>query len=165
MSAARGIQLRTRALLLAACALPVLAGCSDFSKPVRPADPGVTIQPPVVKPGFAPITRSGRIYSAAPSLDDAYTRYHGASLLSRFVLYDDSTFALQFTSAKDGLFEYDGQFTRVESRIIFTWQGWSVAGPWGAEATLQGDSLTVSYNDIMQLTDFIGGTYKASPKP
>src|SRR4029078_966686 len=101
MSALRGIRTRTRALILAACALPVLAGCSDFSKPVRPADPGTAIPPPVVTPGFAPITRSGRIYSAVPSLDDTYSRFHGASLLSRFVLYEDSTFALQFTSAKD----------------------------------------------------------------
>ena len=38
--------------------------------------------------------------------------------------------------------------------IKFEWEGWSVAGPWGATGTLKGDSLTVHYNEIMRHTDF-----------
>ena len=167
MSAARERRLRNGALLLALCALPMFVGCSDSLQPLGPQDQGTTPPPPppTAAPGFSPLTQSGQIYAAEPSLDDVYAKYHGARLASRFVLYDDSTFALQFASGLYGLFEYGGRFSRVESRIIFTWQGWSIAGPWGAEATRRGDSLTVSYNDIMQLTDFIGGTYKASATP
>jgi hypothetical protein len=116
-----------------------------------------------VAPSFDPLTHSGEIYAAENSLNDVYTKYHGASLASRFVLYDDSTFALQFASGLFGHFEYDGKFTRVDSQITFVWEGWSTAGPWGAEGTLHGNSLTVAYNAVMQMTDFIDGTYRWSP--
>jgi hypothetical protein len=167
MSAARKRRLRTSAFALAACVVPMLAGCSDSVQPFRPADPEPTpLPPPIVAPGFAALTQSGRIYAAEGSLDDVYTKYHGARLASRFVLYDDSTFALQFASGLQGLFEYDGRFTRVDSEITFIWQGWSTAGPWGAEGTLRGNSLSVAYNSVMQLTDFIDGTYRLStPTP
>ena len=38
--------------------------------------------------------------------------------------------------------------------VIFTWERWSVAGPWEAQATLSRDVLSVRYNLIMPLTDF-----------
>jgi hypothetical protein len=37
--------------------------------------------------------------------------------------------------------------------------GWSSAGPWGAAGTLGGNSLTVRYNLIMQMTDFEDAIY------
>lgn len=168
MSAGRKSRSRAGALfVVAACALAMLAGCSDPAQTFRPADPlpPQPPQPPQVfhAPEFGPLTQKGRVFTADPSLTDLYTKFHGASLFSRFVLYDDSTFALQFASAQAGLFDYEGKYSRVGSQIVFTWKGWSTAGPWGAEATLHGDSLTVSYNLIMQLTDFIDGTYRGSP--
>ena len=167
MSAVREIRSRTRALLLAVCALPLFVACADSLQPFRAPDQGGTAPlPPLVAPGFAPLMQSGQIYVAEPSLDDVYSKYHGAPLASRFVLYDDSTFALQFASGLFGTFEYGGRFTRADSQITFIWKGWSAAGAWGAEGTLHGNSLTVAYNDIMQLTDFIDGTYRLSrPTP
>jgi hypothetical protein len=50
----------------------------------------------------------------------------------------------------------------VDSRIIFSWDGWSTAGPWGAQASLRGDSLKVTYNLIMSMSDFVDGTYVRS---
>lgn len=43
--------------------------------------------------------------------------------------------------------------------VDFKWEGWSVAGPWGADATLEGDALSVRYNLIVQLTDFEDANY------
>ena len=168
MLAVREKRSRPRALLLAACALPLFVACADSLQPFRAPDQGGSTAPlpPLVSPGFAPLMQSGQIYVAEPSLDDVYSKYHGARLASRFVLYDDSTFALQFASGLFGTFEYGGRFTRADSQITFIWKGWSAAGAWGAEGTLHGNSLTVAYNDIMQLTDFIDGTYRLSrPTP
>ena len=46
---------------------------------------------------------------------------------------------------------------------MFEWEGWNVAGPWGATGTLKGDSLTVQYNEIMQHTDFEDALYVLIP--
>jgi hypothetical protein len=43
--------------------------------------------------------------------------------------------------------------------ITFAWEGWSVAGPWGATGSITDDSLSVRYNVIMQLSDFEDGVY------
>jgi len=164
---------RKRALfLLAALVLPAFAGCSDATQPVAPpaqgTPPGSPPTPPVSPPigisSFPALTRSGRIYAAAPGLNELYTQYHGAGLESRYVLYDDHSFALQFVSGRFGVFEYDGSFTGADT-LTFTWKGWSLAGPWGSEATLRGDTLSVRYNLIMQLTDFVDGTYIRLPVP
>jgi hypothetical protein len=47
--------------------------------------------------------------------------------------------------------------------ITFDWEGWSAAGPWGATGSIRGDSLTVEYNLIMQLTDFEDAVYALVP--
>jgi hypothetical protein len=76
---------------------------------------------------------------------------------SRFVLYDNGAFVLQYPSLGEG--GYRGRYTDANGVITFEWEGWSVAGPWGATGTLKGDSLTVQYNLIMQLTDFEDAVY------
>ena len=43
------------------------------------------------------------------------------------------------------------------------WDGSSAADPWGATGTLRGDSLTVQYNFIMQLSDFKDAVYTLTP--
>jgi len=75
---------------------------------------------------------------------------------SRFVLYDNGAFALQYPSLGG---EYRGGYTEANGVITFAWEGWSTAGPWGATATLKDGSLTVQYNFIMQLTDFEDAVY------
>jgi hypothetical protein len=75
---------------------------------------------------------------------------------SRFVLYDDGAFVLQYVGL--GL-EYRGAYTDANGVITFEWEGWSTAGAWGASGALKGDSLTVQYNLIMQLTDFEDAVY------
>ncbi len=84
---------------------------------------------------------------------------HGSLLSSRYVLYDDGTFALQYSSANYPFFEYRGTYSADNTNIIFHWEGWSVAGPWGATGTLTEDYLSVRYNLIMIHSDFEDGTY------
>jgi hypothetical protein len=54
---------------------------------------------------------------------------------------------------------YRGGYEDANGVITFVWEGWSAAGPWGAAGTLKGDSLTVQYNQVMQLTDFKDAVY------
>jgi hypothetical protein len=80
---------------------------------------------------------------------------------SRFVLYDNGAFVLQFPSLGEG--GYRGGYADANGVVVFEWEGWSVAGPWGATGTVTGDSLTVRYNQIMQLTDFEDAVYVRTP--
>jgi hypothetical protein len=75
---------------------------------------------------------------------------------SRFVVYDDGAFALQYVSL--GI-EYRGGYTESNGVVTFQWEGWSTAGPWGATGTLKDGSLTVQYNLIMGLSDFEDAVY------
>jgi hypothetical protein len=84
---------------------------------------------------------------------------HGSALASRYVLYDDGTFALQYSSANFPFFEYLGLYEVDNGKITFSWEGWSVAGPWGAWGTLTDETLDVEYNLIMQMSDFENGRY------
>lgn len=138
-----------------AAALLALMSCSDdaFFAPTEPAAlPGtpVATSPAATFPALA---RHGDVYLAA-----GHPYAWIGDLSSRYVLYEDSTFTLQFADAARP-FEYQGRYTRADSTITFDWDGWSLAGPWGATGTLSGDSLAVKYNVIMMLTDFVDGTY------
>jgi hypothetical protein len=75
---------------------------------------------------------------------------------SRFVLYDNGAFTLQYVSL--GM-EYRGGYTESNGVITFQWEGWSTAGPWGATGTLKDGSLTVQYNLIMTFSDFEDAVY------
>ena len=156
-------------LVFLGCLAPIATGCSDSTQVVRPPTLGTPV-PPVVTPptpgtpsvptsGFPALTRGGQIYVAPISLYDVFADFHGSSLPTRYVLYDDNSFTLQFLSARFGFFEYTGYYSRLNSKITFLWNGWSTAGPWGADGILHGDSLSVTYNLIMRMTDFIDGTY------
>ena len=163
MSVVRQSRMRQGVVITAAAlAISMLAACNSSTEPVVAPVYQTPLPPAVSSPVFPTPTRSGRVFAATPGLDEVYTKFHGASLSSRYVLYDDSTFALEFASVRFGVFAYAGRFTRVDSRITFQWEGWSTAGPWGAEGTLRGDSLSVKYNLVMQMTDFIDGTYRVT---
>jgi hypothetical protein len=75
--------------------------------------------------------------------------------VSRYVLYDNGSFELQFS----GGFEYRGTYKQSADTITFAWEGWSVMGPWGATGIMSGDTLDVRYNLVMQLSDFVDGIY------
>src|SRR5215204_4360330 len=78
---------------------------------------------------------------------------------SRLVLYDTGAFVLRY----DDIGDYRGGYTESNGVITFDWEGWSVAGPWGASATLERTSLTIRFNFIMQMTDFEDAVYALVP--
>ena len=47
--------------------------------------------------------------------------------------------------------------------IALGWYEVGLAGPWGAIGRLQGDTLRVTYNDVMHFSDFLDGAYVRVP--
>jgi hypothetical protein len=125
--------------------------------PTPLAAPAPQPAPPPLTGTYPPITGPARVFAYR---DSPYPRVAAYTLTSRFVLYDDGRFALQYQLP---IGEYRGTYTTSDGVVTFNWEGWSVAGPWGAEATLSGDVLSVRYNLIMQLTDFEDANYTRTP--
>lgn len=138
--------------------LMLWTGCGDATRPTGPpaappASPPAAPPPappavPVAPPNAPPVSGRGVFY------DRVSPSFIGAS---SYVLYEDSTFNLHY-DAHGGL-DYPGKFSRSGSEITFRFDGWSTAGPWIANATLRGDTLTVTYNIVMSLSDFEDGIY------
>jgi len=113
--------------------------------------------------GFAPggtfpaLSKPGQIYLGSESLYDFYFNSHGGHLLSRYILYDDGTFTLQYVSPRWGFFEYKGWRALAGSTISLEFN--ANTPTWHADATLIGDVLAVKYNLDMQFSDFVDGEY------
>ena len=144
--------------------LVLSAGCTErtqFITAPPPQSPSVPDPAPIAPaPPFPALTHSGQIYRASDSLYDLYATYHQSHLASRFVLYEDGKFDLQFSSARFGFFEYHGFYADVGSGFDFTFDAES---RWSASGTLRGDQLTVTYNLIASLSDFVDGDYVLTP--
>lgn len=146
-------------LCAAVVTLPLFAACGS-SLPTSPTPTGA-IQPsvapaPIAQPVsvFPPLSGPSRTFVFERALSYTVRDYTKSS---RLVLYDNGAFVLQYPIL--GAVGYRGGYTEVNGVITFEWEGWSSAGPWGATGALQGDSLTMQYNLIMQMTDFEDGVY------
>lgn len=137
--------------------LIVAAACGTSDPTSPPIGNAPVINPPVVTgpvyspPKFPEPTGPARIYVFDRAVSYAVS---SGTMGSRFVLYDDGAFALQYQGG-----EYRGGYKESDGTIVFDWEGWSLAGPWEATGTLSGDELTVHYNLIMWLTDFEDAIY------
>jgi hypothetical protein len=134
-------------------AVLVLSSACGASGPTSPT--GRSEPPALSAPTPSPLSGSARIFTFEHGLSSGASDY---TKKSRFVLYDNGAFALQYPICICGG-EYLGRYTVANGVITFEWDGWSAAGSWGATGTLQGDTLTVQYNQIMQLTDFEDAVY------
>ena len=128
-----------------------------------PTSPTATPQPlPVPAPTapptktFPPLSGPSRTFVFDHEVAYAVRDY---TKRSRIVLYDNGAFVLRY----EGIGDYRGGYTVANGVITFEWEGWSAAGPWGATGTIRGDSLTVEYNLIMQMTDFEDAVYALVP--
>ncbi len=137
-------------------------GCAAQS-PVAPAareTGGASVTPQTTTQCVAQFptpTKPARIYVATGCL--SYSS-HASPVASRYVLYDDGTFGLQYSSVSYPFFEYRGTYHQnAGGHVSFNWEGWSAAGPWGATGELTEELLTVEYNLIMQLSDFVDGVF------
>lgn len=157
--------LRSRVWLAAVISLTlVAAACGDSARVAGVPRPVEGPPPPPPPPApvlteFPVVSSEAEIYLGEENIYSSSSDYHGGKILSRYVFYPEGGFALQFLSARFGFFEYTGRFTRADARITFDWDGWSAAGKWEARGLLQGDLLSVSYNVVMWLTDFVDGDY------
>ena len=137
-----------------AAMLVTLVACTDSHQPLAPSSsPPITSAPiaPTIPSGFPSISRPGvGFYRVTSSFIPGYSRY---------VLYEDGTFSLQYLRPDVGFFEYPGKFSGAASALTFEFDGWSTAGPWLANGVVDGNSLTVKYNTIMMLSDFEDGVY------
>jgi hypothetical protein len=169
-SIAIGAPLKHRIALGATLAalLVSLAACNDSptGPSTQPPDPvsgepnGPNPSPVPPEPNPAPPQPSPAWPPSGPAaIYDRVTPSFIFGSSSRFVLREDATFSLQYSTPQYGFFEYLGTYSRADSLVTFHWQGWSSAGPWGADGILRGDSLIVKYNFIMQMTDFEDGVY------
>jgi hypothetical protein len=143
------------ALLLFVAWLPV--GCGNMAAPSAPAviaAAATTPTSPTPRPAeFPTVTRPARVFGHPEALARPLT---AETQGSRFVLYDDGTFALQFLRFAG---ESRGTYQDSEGSVTFHWEGSNSAGPWEATGSNTGDRLTVRYNPLMVLTDFEDAVY------
>jgi hypothetical protein len=124
------------------------------SPPPPPTPPPSPTPTPIPTPPFPPLSGPSRTFIFASQL--AF-RVSNHTQNSRFVLYDNGAFVLEYVSL--GGPGYRGGYKDENGVLIFGWEGWSSAGSWGATGTLQGEYLAVQYNLIMQHTDFEDAIY------
>ena len=150
---------------LIAIALLCMVSCSDRS-PTQPQTLTVQARPhvghplPIPNPLFPALTRPGEIFYAPHGLYSYFNDYHVGELLSRFVLYSDSTFALQYWSPLFGSFAYGGRYYNAPHHCLaFDWN----SADCGADAHRDGDRLDVQFTLSMQMNDFMNGVYIKAP--
>src|SRR5262245_4180232 len=96
-----------------------------------PASPTETSQP--APASFPPLSGPSRIFVFDHELSYPVSNF---TKKSRFVLYDNGAFVLQYT---DLGIEYRGGYTQNNEDITFNWEGRSTAGSLSATAKLEGD--------------------------
>jgi hypothetical protein len=144
----------SRGTLVGLVLLSIACGRSTPTAPTASSQgPRVPLPPAPPPPNFPALSGLSRTFTFDRELTYRLSDY---TKQSRFVLYDNGAFALQYGSL--GI-EYRGGYTESNGVITFQWEGWSTAGPWGATGTLKDGSLTVQYNLIMMLSDFEDAVY------
>ena len=144
----------SRGTLVSLVLLSIACGGSTPTAPTASSQRSAAPSPPVPpSSNFPAVSGPSRTFTFDRELTYGVSGY---TKQSRFVLYDNGAFALQYVSL--GI-EYRGGYTESNGVITFQWEGWSIAGAWGATGTLKDGSLTVQYNLIMQLSDFEDAVY------
>jgi hypothetical protein len=143
-----------RASVVVLLALSVACGTSGPISPTGTNGPVAAPPAPTPRPptDFPPLSGPSRTFTFDRALLYPVRDYTSNS---RFVLYDNGAFVLQYSGGA-----YRGSYSETNGVIAFDWEGWSTAGPWAATGTLTGDSLTIQYNFIMQMTDFEDAVYR-----
>ena len=131
--------------IIASCGKEKLEVLNSTNQPTSPA---------TNQTSFPPVSGPARIFNF---VSQSSYEVRGYTTRSRYVIYDNGAFGLQY--GDNGGFEYRGRYKQVSNTLIFEWEGWSSAGPWGATGTLRGDTLAVAYNIIMEMTDFENAVY------
>jgi hypothetical protein len=149
---------------LSACSSPtsVEPNAPEVVPVSAPATP--TPAPAAVWPAFKTPSSPAHIYDETSPLYAFIYPMHG-SLVSRYVLYDDGRFAIQFSSGAFGPFEYKGSYLNASGQIHFLFDDANLGGAWEATGTRDGSQIRVAYNGIMIGADFNNGVYAESATP
>ena len=144
----------SRGTLVGVVVLSIACGRSTPTAPTATSQGHAVPSPPAPPPtNFPALSGLSRTFTFAHELTYHLSDY---TKQSRFVLYDNGAFTLQYLSL--GI-EYRGGYTASNGVVAFQWEGWSTAGSWGATGTLKDSSLAVQYNLIMGLSDFEDAVY------
>ena len=135
--------------LLTLLALSTACGTNSIpTAPTGPAAPTASVPPnpePPPPAEFPPVSGPARVYSEAQPL---YPRYS-----SRYVLYEDGTFAFQMNHPS----EARGTYHVINERVTFRW---SLDERWESSGLLTDDALIIFYNEYMRMyVDFVDGVY------
>lgn len=147
----------------------VLGGCGD-AYPTAPGQddaPGVAPHSAVAT-GFPEPSGPARVYSLVSEDTRGWT---GSRMDSRYVLYDNGAFALQFSGTSS---QTNGRYVDTDGLLELAWEQNSTVpedhpdparwpGPWEATATLAGDTLSVAYPVHMWLVGFLDAVYVLTP--
>ena len=146
--------------LLCGTAVLILVASGACSSGLRPTEPtaGHSPSPPPVAAACefsTTLSRPGTVY--------AFTGFSvvttgSATSCSRYVLYDDGAFELQYGTA--GV--YAGRYSVLGDDVRFDFEAASQAGAWIAFGRFDGFALTVHYNEVMVLSDFEDAAYRRS---
>ena len=107
------------------------------------------------------MTRPATVYLG---VDTTHTgAYQSVATLSRFVFYEDGTFALQTYATEGGRWEFTGRHTRANATFDLRFDNNGLGLPWAATGTLHGDTLSVGYNFNMGMSGFDDGNFVRVP--
>lgn len=138
--------------------LPAACGGSGPASPTGIGQPPALAAPtPPAATNLPPLSGPSRTFTFAGELSHPVG---AATKDSRFVLYENGAFVLQYV--KLGL-EYRGRYTEADGVVTFEWPGSNPSAPWGATGTIKTNSLTVRYSIGMQLSDFEDAVYVLMP--
>jgi len=154
-----GGEMRFSALLIGAIGVFGATACSGGDRIAGPSGSpqpyGLPATPPNSPSPFPAVTRPGSVYNEKSRLYAAPT---DPSAVSRYVLYDDGTFELQFQN-RFGSFAFGGHYQTSNGTVTLAFEGANIVGLWEATASLQNDEMSVMYNEVMVGADFVNGVY------
>jgi hypothetical protein len=152
-------------IIAAACLAVGSIGCGSGDGIVapsaipKPQSPTRAQAPTSILTDYPALTHPGAVYTQKSEESASDAAYHG-TLTSRYVIYYDGSFDLQYISERVGFFSYAGTYT--ESGMVLTLNfrdGNGATGPWVATGTRSGNQMNVKYNLSAGLADFDDAVY------
>lgn len=112
--------------------------------------------PPPPARSFPPLSGPSRTFAFERELRYPVRDYTKSS---RFVLYDNGAFVLQYSSG----FQDRGEYHNNGGAIVFDFEGWTLVDQWAATGTLEGGTLIVEYHSLMSFGDYDDAVYVLVP--
>lgn len=149
--------LRHRAVLILAVAFAACGSSAPTSPTGTNPPPALPSPTPSPRIDFPPLSGPSRSFIFDRELSYPVRDF---TRQSRFVLYENGAFALHYLNIE---YVYRGGYQVANGVLMFLFDsstGRGVSEPWDdATGTLEGDSLTIQYEESMQHADFENAVY------